>query len=106
MGVTVQKLARKLAFVPFDDRIVVLRKEPDAVTKGGLVIPETAREKPCVGQVVSVGRNVKDPLVTVGSWVMFLAYAGNEVSLNDELVIVMRYEEILGMLEVPPEGGE
>ena len=90
---------------PLQDRVVVRRLEEKEVVKGGIVIPDTAKEKPQEGEVVAVGdgkilnngtRVAMD--VKVGDRILFGKYAGSEVKLDGEELLIMREEDILGVL--------
>ena len=93
---------------PLGDRVVVEREEAKATTAGGIVLPDTAKDKPQKGKVVAVGdgRITKDgkrrPLqVKVGDHVLFTSYAGDEFKLpgSDEKVFLMREDDILAVVE-------
>jgi chaperonin GroES len=92
---------------PLGDRVVVEREEAQAKTAGGIVLPDTAKDKPQRGKVVAVGdgRVAKDgkrrPLqVKVGDQVLFTSYAGDEFKLNgDKKVLLMREDDILAVIE-------
>jgi chaperonin GroES len=90
---------------PLQDRVVVRRLEEKELVKGGIVIPDTAKEKPQEGEVVAVGdgkilnngtRVAMD--VKVGDRILFGKYAGSEVKLDGEELLIMREEDILGVL--------
>jgi chaperonin GroES len=90
---------------PLQDRVVVRRLEEKELIKGGIVIPDSAKEKPQEGEVVAVGdgkilnngtRVAMD--VKVGDRILFGKYAGSEVKLDGEEVLIMREEDILGVL--------
>jgi chaperonin GroES len=90
---------------PLQDRVVVRRLEEKEVIKGGIVIPDSAKEKPQEGEVVAVGdgkilnngtRVAMD--VKVGDRILFGKYAGSEVKLDGEELLIMREEDILGVL--------
>jgi chaperonin GroES len=92
---------------PLQDRVIVKRLE-DAVekTKGGIIIPDTAKEKPQQGKIIAVGKGkVNDdgkvtPLdVKVGDTILFGKYSGSEIKLNGEEHLIMREEDILGIVE-------
>lgn len=91
-------------FRPLGDRIVVKRQEAEEKTKSGIYIPNSAKEKPLEGTVLSVGWGIRDkdkwyPLdVEVGDRILFGKYAGTEVTLEEEEVLILRSEEILGVL--------
>lgn len=91
---------------PLHDRIVVKRLESENRTKGGIIIPDTAKEKPIEGRVVAVGNGklLKDgklrPLdVAVGDVVLFGKYAGNEVKLDGEAFVLLREDDLLAVTE-------
>jgi len=92
---------------PLQDRVIVKRLEQeDEKTKGGLIIPDTAKEKPQQGKIVAVGKGkVNDdgkinPLdVKVGDKILFGKYAGSEIKIEGEEHLIMREEDILGVLE-------
>lgn len=91
---------------PLADRVVVKRIEEEEVKKGGIIIPDTAKEKPQKGEVVAVGPGRLDekgnriPLeVKVGDKVIFSKYAGTEVKVGDEEYLVMREDDILCIIE-------
>jgi len=91
---------------PLHDRIIVKRLEEEAKTAGGILIPDTAKEKPQKGEVMAVGngRRTKDRKVTpmevkVGDHVLFGKYAGNEIKIEGEEYLIMREDDILGIME-------
>ena len=91
---------------PIDDRVVVKRVEADEKTQGGIVLPETAKEKPKEGKVLAVGpgRTLDDgkraPMsVKAGDRVMFGSYAGTEIKLDGEEVVIMREEDIFAIVK-------
>lgn len=91
---------------PLADRVVIKRIEEEEVRKGGIIIPDTAKEKPQKGEVVAVGPGRLDekgnriPLeVKVGDKVLFSKYAGTEVKVGDEEFLVMREDDILCIIE-------
>lgn len=91
---------------PLQDRIIVLRVDEEEKTKGGIIIPDNAKEKPQEGKVVAVGKGkVGDdgklqPLdVKKGDKVLFGKYAGTEIKLDGEDHLIMREDDILGVLE-------
>lgn len=94
---------------PLHDRVLVQRIEEEEKTKGGIIIPDTAREKPQQGKVVAVGPGRIDdkgnrvPMnVKAGDRVLFGKYAGSEVEIDDEQYLIMREDDILGVIEGCP----
>ena len=91
---------------PLQDRILVRRLELEAKSSGGIIIPDSAKEKPMEGEVVSVGKgkmleNGKHhtPDIKVGDTILFSKYAGSEVKIDGAEHLVMREDDILGVLE-------
>ncbi len=91
---------------PLQDRVIVKRLEEEEKTKGGIIIPDTAKEKPQEGKVIAVGKGkiTEDgkviPLdVKVGDRILFAKYAGTEVKIEGEEHLIMREEDILGVIE-------
>ena len=90
---------------PLHDRLVVRRNEAETVTEGGLIIPDTAKEKPVRGIVIAVGEGKRDDLgkritpdVKVDDEIIFGKYAGTEVKLDGELHVVLREDEVLAIV--------
>jgi chaperonin GroES len=95
-----------MKFRPLHDRVVVRRVEEDTKTAGGIIIPDTAKEKPSQGKIVAVGPGARDeagklvPLeVKVGDLVLFGKWSGTEVKINGEDLLIMKESDILGVLE-------
>ena len=91
---------------PLHDRILVKRIEEQEVKKGGIIIPDTAKEKPQEGKVVAVGtgkvndEGKKIPLdVKAGDRILFGKYSGSEVKVEDEEYLIMREEDVLGIID-------
>jgi chaperonin GroES len=91
---------------PLQDRVIVKRIEEEGKTKGGIIIPDTAKEKPQEGKVIAVGKGkiTEDgkviPLdVKVGDKILFGKYSGTEVKIEGEEHLIMREEDILGVIE-------
>lgn len=91
---------------PLADRVLVKRVEEEAKTKGGIIIPDTAKEKPIKGEVIAVGEGKilengkKIPLsVKVGDKIIFSKYAGTEIKIEDVEHLIMREDDILGIVE-------
>jgi chaperonin GroES len=92
-------------FTPLHDRILVRRVEESEVTRGGILIPDTAKDKPQEGEVISVGKGKVNeegkvfPLaVKEGDRILFGKYAGTEIKLDGEEFVIMREEEVLGII--------
>ena len=93
---------------PLHDRVVVKRLEQEAKSKGGIIIPDTAQEKPQEAEVVSVGPGARDaqghihPLdVRAGDRVPFGKWSGTEVKLDGEDLLIMKESDILGIIDAP-----
>ena len=91
---------------PLHGRVVVRRKEGETTSPGGIVLPDSATEKPVQGEVVAAGNgkilengDVRPMDVKVGDTVLFGKYSGTEVKLNGEELLVMREEDIMGVIE-------
>jgi len=91
---------------PLQDRVIVERIAEEEKTKGGIIIPDTAKEKPQEGKVVAVGKGKRSddgkvlPLsVKAGDKVLFAKYSGSEVKLNGNEYLIMREDDILGVVE-------
>ena len=96
----------KTKFRPLHDRVVVKRIDADEKSKGGIIIPDTAKEKPSEGEVVAVGPGGRDeagkliPIgVKAGERVLFGKWSGTEVKLDGEELLIMKESDILGVLE-------
>src|ERR671910_3272759 len=93
-------------FRPLHDRVVVRRVESEEKTKGGIIIPDTAKEKPQEGEIVSVGTGARDeagklvPLdVKAGDLILFGKWSGTEVKIGGEDLLIMKESDILGIVE-------
>jgi chaperonin GroES len=91
---------------PLQDRVIVRRLEEEEKTKGGIIIPDTAKEKPQEGKVIAVGKGkvTEDgkviPLdVKAGDKILFGKYSGTEIKVEGEELLIMREEDILGIIE-------
>jgi chaperonin GroES len=94
------------SFTPLHDRILVKRIEEGESIRGGIIIPDSAKEKPQEGQVISVGKGKSNdegkvfPLdVKAGDSILFGKYSGTEIKLDGEEFLIMREEEVLGILK-------
>ncbi|MGA1829419.1 co-chaperone GroES [Rhizobium wenxiniae] len=92
-------------FRPLHDRVVVKRVESEEKTKGGIIIPDTAKEKPAEGEIVAVGAGARDDKgalvaldVKVGDRVLFGKWSGTEVKLNGEDLLIMKESDIMGVI--------
>ena len=92
-------------FTPLHDRILVRRVEEGETVRGGIIIPDSAKEKPQEGEVISVGKGKSNdegkvfPLdVKAGDTILFGKYSGTEIKLDGEDLLIMREEEVLGIL--------
>jgi len=95
---------------PLYDRIVVKRIEEQETMRGGIIIPDSAKEKPQEGEVIAVGNGKRNeegkliPLdVKVGDRILFGKYSGNDIKLDGEEYMIMREDEILGVLDAAPK---
>ena len=91
---------------PLHDRVIVRRLEEEKVSAGGIVIPDSAKEKPIQGEVTAVGKgkvlesgDVLAMDVKIGDTVLFGKYSGTDVKIGDEEMLVMREEDIMGVVE-------
>jgi chaperonin GroES len=91
---------------PLQDRVIVKRVAEEAKTKGGIIIPDTAKEKPMEGLVISVGKGktaddgkLIKPDVKAGDRILFGKYSGTEVKIDGDELLIMREDDILGILE-------
>jgi len=98
-----------MKFRPLHDRVVVRRIESEEKTAGGIIIPDTAKEKPQEGEVVAVGPGARDeegkiqpPDVKAGDRVLFGKWSGTEVKLDSEELIIMKESDIMGVIEGKP----
>ncbi|MDB9707842.1 co-chaperone GroES [Planktotalea frisia] len=94
-----------MLFTPLHDRVLVRRIEEDEKTSGGLIIPDTAKEKPQEGEVVSVGAGAKDEAgariamdVKAGNKILFGKWSGTEIKIDGEELIIMKESDILGIM--------
>lgn len=92
-------------FTPLHDRILVRRVEESETTRGGIIIPDTAKDKPQEGEVISVGKGkineegkIRPLDVKEGDRILFGKYAGTEIKLDGEDLVIMREEEVLGVI--------
>ena len=95
-----------MAFRPLGDRVLVKRVEEEEKTKGGIIIPDTAKEKPQEGEVIAVGPGARDDSgkvqaldVKAGDRILFGKWSGTEVKLDGKDLLIMKESDILGVLE-------
>jgi chaperonin GroES len=98
-----------MKFRPLQDRVVVRRIEAETKSTGGIIIPDTAKEKPQEGEVVAVGPGARDedgkriaPDVKEGDRILFGKWSGNEVKLDGEEFLIMKESDIMGIIEGVP----
>ncbi|HXS38973.1 MAG TPA: co-chaperone GroES [Stellaceae bacterium] len=98
-----------MKFRPLHDRVVVRRIEQDEKTAGGIIIPDTAKEKPMEGEIIAAGPGARNengqlvPLdVKVGDRVLFGKWSGTEVKLDGEELMIMKESDIMGIIEGSP----
>ena len=96
----------KMNFRPLHDRVVVQRIDAEAKTKGGIIIPDTAKEKPQEGEVIAVGPGARDesgklqPLdLKAGDRVLFGKWSGTEVKIDSEDLLIMKESDVMGVIE-------
>ena len=95
-----------MTFRPLHDRVVVKRLESEQKTKGGILIPDTAKEKPQQGEIIAVGPGARDdsgkvvPLdVKTGDRILFGKWSGTEVKIDGDEVLIMKESDIMGIVE-------
>jgi chaperonin GroES len=95
-----------MAFRPLGDRVLVKRVEEETKTRGGIIIPDTAKEKPQEGEVIAVGPGARDETgkrveldVKAGDRILFGKWSGTEVKINGEDLLIMKESDILGVVD-------
>lgn len=95
-----------MAFTPLHDRVLVKRVEGEEKTKGGLIIPDSAKEKPAEGEVIAVGAGTRDEDgdrvaldVKKGDRILFGKWSGTEITLDGQDLLIMKESDILGIVE-------
>ncbi|MDR2067531.1 MAG: co-chaperone GroES [Holosporaceae bacterium] len=98
-------MSKTINFVPLKDRVLVRRVDQEAKSPGGIIIPDTAKEKPMEGEVLAVGAGVRDDKgtlhqleVKVGDRVLFAKWGGNEVKIDGEEYTILKESDILGII--------
>ncbi|SCY39448.1 co-chaperone GroES [Paracoccus tibetensis] len=94
-----------MAFKPLHDRVLVRRVQSEEKTKGGLIIPDNAKEKPAEGEIIAVGEGARKdsgeliaPSVSTGDRVLFGKWSGTEVTVDGEELLIMKESDILGII--------
>jgi chaperonin GroES len=101
---TLTKSKPKIAFIPFEDRVVIMPSEEGETMRGGLYIPDTAKEKPTQGEVIAVGpgrveKGVRVPMeVRVGDRVIYGKYSGQNVTIDGTDVVIIKVTDLYGKL--------
>ncbi len=97
-----------MAFRPLGDRVLVKRVEEEARTKGGIIIPDTVKEKPQEGEVIAVGPGSRDDAgkrvdmeLKSGDRILFGKWSGSEVKIDGEDLIIMKESDVLGIVDAP-----
>ena len=95
-----------MKFRPLHDRVVVKRVEEEGKTKGGIIIPDTAKEKPMEGEIIAVGPGARDEIGTLvpldvkkGDRILFGKWSGTEIKLDGEDLLIMKESDIMGIIE-------
>ena len=99
-----------MSFRPLHDRILVRRVESEEKTKGGIIIPDTAKEKPQEGEVIAVGPGARNEAgqiqaldVKAGDRVLFGKWSGTEIKINGEDLLIMKESDVMGIIEAQAE---
>ena len=97
-----------MAFRPLGDRVLVKRVEEEARTKGGIIIPDTVKEKPQEGEVIAVGPGARDDSgkrvdmeLKAGDRILFGKWSGSEVKIDGDDLIIMKESDVLGIVDAP-----
>ncbi|MBB2676885.1 co-chaperone GroES [Rhizobium phaseoli] len=100
-----------MPFRPLHDRILVRRVDSEEKTKGGIIIPDTAKEKPQEGEVIAVGPGARNDAgqvqaldVKVGDRILFGKWSGTEIKINGEDLLIMKENDVMGIIEARSEG--
>jgi chaperonin GroES len=103
-------MEENMSFRPLHDRILVRRVESEEKTKGGIIIPDTAKEKPQEGEVVAVGTGARNEAgqiqaldVKVGDRILFGKWSGTEIKINGEDLLIMKESDVMGIIEAQVE---
>ncbi|QKK26822.1 co-chaperone GroES [Rhizobium hidalgonense] len=97
-----------MSFRPLHDRILVRRVESEEKTKGGIIIPDAAKEKPQEGEVIAVGPGARNDTgqvqaldVKTGDRILFGKWSGTEIKINGEDLLIMKESDVMGIIEAP-----
>ena len=100
-----------MSFRPLHDRILVRRVSSEEKTKGGIIIPDTAKEKPQEGEVIAAGPGARNDAgqiqaldVKVGDRILFGKWSGTEIKINGEELLIMKESDVMGIIEARSEG--
>jgi len=100
-----------MTFRPLHDRILVRRVESEEKTRGGIIIPDTAKEKPQEGEVIAIGSGARNeagqiqPLdVKTGDRILFGKWSGTEIKIDGEDLLIMKESDVMGIIEAPAVG--
>jgi chaperonin GroES len=103
-------MEENMSFRPLHDRILVRRVESQEKTKGGIIIPDTAKEKPSEGEVVAVGTGTRTEAgqiqaldIKAGDRILFGKWSGTEIKINGEDLLIMKESDVLGIIEAQAE---
>jgi len=98
-----------MKFRPLHDRVLVRRAEEEERSSGGIIIPDTAKEKPMEGEIIAVGSGARNdkgelikPEVKVGDRVLFGKYSGTDVTINGEELVIIKETDVMGIVEGKP----
>jgi chaperonin GroES len=103
-------MEENMSFRPLHDRILVRRVESEEKTKGGIIIPDTAKEKPQEGEVIAVGSGARNEAgqiraldVKAGDRILFGKWSGTEIKINGEDLLIMKESDVMGIIEAQVE---
>ncbi|MFK5975887.1 MAG: co-chaperone GroES [Sulfurovum sp.] len=88
-----------MAFEPLKDRVLVIRQEQSNTTASGIIIPDTAKEKPLEGKVVAVGPDAKEDGINVDDTVVFASFSGMEITIEGREYLILLSKEVLGLIK-------
>ena len=88
-----------MAFEPLKDRVLVKRQEQSNTTASGIIIPDTAKEKPLEGKVVAVGPDAKEDGIHIDDTVVFANFSGMEITIENEEYLILLSKEVLGLIK-------